>query len=53
MGGAVLLAARRTCEHQARDAIGDAAYEAAYRAGVEMDFDDGIAYTLPASPCGA
>ncbi|MGW2231445.1 ATP-binding protein [Streptomyces formicae] len=41
-----LLAAREACERQAREAVGDAAYEAAYRKGLEDSIDAGIAYAL-------
>ncbi|MER5258167.1 hypothetical protein [Streptomyces sp. NPDC002855] len=41
-----LLAARQACERQARDSIGDDAYEAAFRKGMEDSIDDGITYAL-------
>ena len=53
MGSAKLRAARQACERQAREAIGDTAYEAAYKTGMEMDPDDGIAYALTTLPSNA
>ncbi|WP_146615585.1 ATP-binding protein [Nonomuraea aridisoli] len=40
------VAARRACERQARDALGDDAYRVAYRTGFDGDVDAGIAYAL-------
>ncbi|HEX6678252.1 MAG TPA: AAA family ATPase [Actinomycetes bacterium] len=40
------IAARQTCEQQAREAIGDQAYQAAFEAGREGDLDAGISYAL-------
>ncbi|TDD56277.1 LuxR family transcriptional regulator [Nonomuraea terrae] len=40
------VAARRACERQARDALGDDAYRVAYRTGFDGDIDAGIAYAL-------
>ncbi|MFD3575229.1 ATP-binding protein [Streptomyces sp. NPDC058644] len=51
MGDPELMATRQACERRIRDAIGDAAYEAAFREGLETDIDDGIAYAL-ATPEG-
>ncbi|MGW6058315.1 ATP-binding protein [Streptomyces sp. NPDC055189] len=51
MGNVDLVAARRASEHRSREAIGDPAYEAAFRMGLEADLDDGIAYAL-ATPEG-
>ncbi|GAA2205538.1 hypothetical protein GCM10009850_009960 [Nonomuraea monospora] len=45
-GVPALVAARRTCEEQARDLLGDNAYEAAYRTGFDSDIDAGITYAL-------
>ncbi|GGY10117.1 hypothetical protein GCM10010358_73330 [Streptomyces minutiscleroticus] len=41
-----LVAARTACEHQAREAIGDGAYEAAFRTGLQTSIDDSLAYAL-------
>lgn len=38
-----LVAVRRTCERNARQALGDTAYEAAFRRGLESGLDDGLA----------
>ncbi|MER6693487.1 hypothetical protein [Streptomyces minutiscleroticus] len=46
MGMPHLIAARTDCERQAREAIGDAAYEAAYRTGLQTSIDDGLAHAL-------
>ncbi|MFD3577605.1 ATP-binding protein [Streptomyces sp. NPDC058644] len=46
LGVPELLAARQACERQARDSIGDDAYEAAFRKGMEDSIDDGITYAL-------
>ncbi|MGW6021608.1 ATP-binding protein [Streptomyces sp. NPDC055099] len=51
MGSPHLMAARQACERRVRDAIGDLAYEVAFRRGLETDVDDGIAYAL-ATPEG-
>ncbi|MFC5823790.1 ATP-binding protein [Nonomuraea insulae] len=40
------VVARRACEDQARDLLGDNAFEAAYRTGFDSDIDAGIAYAL-------
>ncbi|NUP02681.1 MAG: LuxR family transcriptional regulator, partial [Nonomuraea sp.] len=40
------VAARQDCERQARKALGDDAYESAFRAGFDGDVDAGIAYAL-------
>ncbi|WP_046471866.1 ATP-binding protein [Allosalinactinospora lopnorensis] len=50
MGSPELIAAREACEHRTREAVGDAAYEAEYRAGLETEPEDGIAYALVAPP---
>jgi predicted ATPase len=44
MGAANLRAAHQTCERQAREAIGDTTYEAAYKAGLESALDDSIGH---------
>lgn len=44
------VAARRSCEHQAHDTLGDSAYKAAFHSGYETDLDTGIAYALDPSP---
>ncbi|QKV96992.1 hypothetical protein HUT19_39250 [Streptomyces sp. NA02950] len=49
-GAQWLVAARERCERQAREAIGDTAYEAARTAGAEMDPEAGIAYALATPP---
>ncbi|WP_190195183.1 ATP-binding protein [Streptomyces minutiscleroticus] len=41
-----LTAARTACERQAREALGDAAYEAAFREGLQTSIDEGLAYAL-------
>jgi non-specific serine/threonine protein kinase len=41
-----LAAARRQCERQARDRLGDSAYEAAFEAGADLDLDAAVAYAL-------
>ncbi|MGW5868722.1 ATP-binding protein [Streptomyces sp. NPDC055239] len=46
MGNPYFLAARQACERRSRDAIGDPAYEAAFRKGLESGIDEGIAYAL-------
>ncbi|MFE6159870.1 ATP-binding protein [Streptomyces sp. NPDC056486] len=46
MGDPELMATRKACERRIRDAIGDPAYEAAFRKGLETDIDEGIAYAL-------
>ncbi|MEW9548123.1 ATPase [Nonomuraea sp. NPDC050783] len=38
--------ARRECERQARDTLGDNAYHVAFRTGHDSDIDAGIAYAL-------
>ncbi|MCK2220061.1 ATPase [Actinomadura sp. ATCC 31491] len=38
--------ARRECERQARDTLGDNAYHVAFRTGYDSDIDAGIAYAL-------
>ncbi|MEW1924989.1 hypothetical protein [Streptomyces sp. NPDC088360] len=48
MGSPDLVAARQACERRVRDAVGDLAYEAAFRKGLESGADDGIAYALTA-----
>ncbi|UBU15875.1 ATP-binding protein [Nonomuraea gerenzanensis] len=40
------VAARKDCEAQARDLLGDNAYEVAYRTGFDSDIDAGLAYAL-------
>ncbi|MEV4176471.1 ATPase [Nonomuraea sp. NPDC049709] len=40
------VAARQACEAQARDVLGDNAYQVAYRTGFDSDIDAGIAYAL-------
>lgn len=40
------VAARQDCERQARKALGDDAYESAFRAGFDGEVDTGIAYAL-------
>ncbi len=40
------VAARQACEQQAREAIGDQAYQAAFEAGRGGDLDAGISYAL-------
>nr|WP_063761872.1 NB-ARC domain-containing protein [Streptomyces ochraceiscleroticus] len=40
------VTARRSCEHQAHNALGDRAYKAAFHTGYETDLDTGIAYAL-------
>ncbi|MEV0599939.1 NB-ARC domain-containing protein [Streptomyces sp. NPDC050315] len=52
-GVAELVAAHQACEQQARDALGDDAYEAAFRAGYDTDLDAGITYTLSKVPSDA
>ncbi|MEV0225302.1 regulator [Streptomyces sp. NPDC050704] len=49
LGMPELVAAREATERQARQDIGDTAYETAYGAGLESDIDEGIAYGL--RPC--
>ncbi|MEU7583665.1 hypothetical protein AB0B50_39510 [Streptomyces sp. NPDC041068] len=49
-GAPELVAARRACERRIHDAIGGAAYEAAYRKGLESSSDDGITYALEEGP---
>ncbi|WP_052862894.1 ATP-binding protein [Streptomyces niger] len=41
-----LVAARAACEHQVREAIGDGAYEAAFRKGLEISIKDGLIHAL-------
>lgn len=41
-----LVAIRQACERRAEQAIGNAAYEAAFRKGLEAGLDDGITYAL-------
>lgn len=41
-----LAAARQQCERQARDRLGDSAYEAAFEAGADLDLDAAVAYAL-------
>ncbi|GGM23366.1 hypothetical protein GCM10010129_79710 [Streptomyces fumigatiscleroticus] len=41
-----LVSARAACEQQARGAIGDTTYEAAFRTGLQHSIDDGLAYAL-------
>jgi predicted ATPase len=50
LGSQELTAARALCERQAREAIGDAAYEAAYKAGLETDPEGGVAHALATAP---
>ncbi|SPL96872.1 Disease resistance domain-containing protein / Tetratricopeptide repeat-containing protein [[Actinomadura] parvosata subsp. kistnae] len=45
-GVPALVTARRTCEKQARDLLGDNAYEVAFRTGFDSDIDAGINYAL-------
>ncbi|SDH01922.1 Predicted ATPase [Nonomuraea jiangxiensis] len=40
------VAARDACEEQARDLLGDNAYQVAFRTGYDSDIDVGIAYAL-------
>ncbi|MBZ4015063.1 hypothetical protein CCS38_04755 [Streptomyces purpurogeneiscleroticus] len=48
------VAARRSCERQARDTLGDRAYKATFHTGYETDLDTGLAYALdPPEPPGA
>ncbi|SDM39370.1 ATP-binding protein [Allokutzneria albata] len=49
-GSRDLRAARESCEHQARAALGDTAYQAAFDAGQAMDLDTAIAYALDENP---
>ncbi|MEV8317209.1 hypothetical protein AB0Q95_23880 [Streptomyces sp. NPDC059900] len=51
LGNLDLVTARRACERRVRDTIGDLAYEAAFRKGLETGIDEGIAYAL-ATPEG-
>ncbi|HEU5160032.1 MAG TPA: NB-ARC domain-containing protein [Streptosporangiaceae bacterium] len=46
LGAPEFVAGRDLCERRARAAIGDEAYEAAFRTGLEGEVDDGIAYAL-------
>ncbi|WP_395109519.1 ATP-binding protein [Actinomadura sp. SCN-SB] len=50
-GSGDLARQRGRCERQARLALGDTAYEAAFRQGRAMDLLDGIAYALGEAPC--
>jgi predicted ATPase/DNA-binding NarL/FixJ family response regulator len=43
----LLAGCRRDCERQARQALGETAFEAAYRHGLELPVDDAVAYALP------
>ncbi len=43
---AAWVAARKGCEAQARDLLGDNAYTVAYQTGFDSDIDAGIAYAL-------
>ncbi|MFI8992618.1 ATP-binding protein [Streptomyces sp. NPDC053542] len=43
-------ATRRTCEQQARDALGNQAYTAAFRAGYESSPDTALTYALDPGP---
>lgn len=51
-----LIDHRNTCERQTRDALGDTAYQEAYRRGLALSHDDAIAFALdeprsqPAAP---
>lgn len=40
------VAGRQECERQARDTLGDDAYQVAFRTGFDSDIDAGIAYAL-------
>jgi hypothetical protein len=40
------VAARQACEKQTRNALGDLAYETAYRAGYTVSLDSGVAHAL-------
>jgi predicted ATPase/DNA-binding CsgD family transcriptional regulator len=44
------LAAHEACEQQARRTLGDSAFEAAFRRGAELGFDQAIAYALGETP---
>ena len=46
LGSPELAAARQQCERQARERLGDSAYEAALQAGAELDLDSATAYAL-------
>ncbi|MER7395913.1 NB-ARC domain-containing protein [Streptomyces sp. NPDC000151] len=46
IGLAELIAARESCERRIRERIGDAAYEAAFRDGLETETEEGLAYAL-------
>jgi DNA-binding CsgD family transcriptional regulator len=41
-----LVAAREQCEQQARDRLGDRAYQEAFQAGGDLDLDSAVAYAL-------
>ncbi|WLW57522.1 ATP-binding protein [Streptomyces sp. YU58] len=47
------VTARQACEQQTRTALGDRAYETAYRAGHTVDLDSGIARALNPTPTPA
>ncbi|MBP2328610.1 non-specific serine/threonine protein kinase [Kibdelosporangium banguiense] len=47
------LAAHETCEQQARRALGDRAFRAAFGRGADLDLDLGIAYALGEKPAPA
>jgi predicted ATPase/DNA-binding CsgD family transcriptional regulator len=42
-----LAGCRRDCERQARQALGETAFEAAYHRGLHLPADDAVAYALP------
>ncbi|WP_215732676.1 ATP-binding protein [Lentzea atacamensis] len=49
-GSPDLRAARQLCERQARAVLGDAAYRAAFDAGLELDLDSALRYALDEQP---
>ncbi|MEV0602581.1 hypothetical protein AB0I82_25250 [Streptomyces sp. NPDC050315] len=49
-GVPAVVAARRACEQQTRDALGDQAYRHAFDAGYTIDLDTGIARAVSSAP---
>ncbi|MBP2328714.1 non-specific serine/threonine protein kinase [Kibdelosporangium banguiense] len=50
LGSPPYLAAREACEQQARRALGDHAFQAAFRRGADLDLEQAVAYALGEKP---
>jgi predicted ATPase len=53
LGSPALIAVRDRCERQSREALGDRAYEAAFRRGARIDLNLGISYAMGDGVCAS